>query len=440
MKKFLTALAAGALLALGSAVPADAAPLRKPITPAGVKVKALKTAKTSKTAKKGNPDPGAITTKATACSSPCYKYAGGYQDALGSTSATGASAVFTVHKPTVRSWDYHSLAEIALSAPGTGGDNVVEAGWTVDPGLNGGSTDPHFFVYWWENGVGKGYNTADFLVSGTAPLTPGQNVNSLVGSTVTLKWEHFGAGCGCTQGWWLSNGASFIGVYPDTTWAGSAFTQVDLVRNFGEATLSQEPSQSQMGNGDRATSVVPAQGAQISSYTLHGTGAPAAGYVGYVTTTADRWNTYNSSATALRFGGPGGNTTINSTTAPSAQDCSGVGVGNDPSGWGAVCAYNSISAGVPVSKYKEIDGAAGASCRTGWQTPISGTLMITNTSYKRIQIFPNGTCTGGTSYTITGVGRVTMPAPYNTAAALSLIVTSTYVTCATGYPTTAPTC
>lgn len=405
-------------------------------SPSGQKVHKLHSPHASKTALKGKP-PGGFTTLATACSSPCYAYAERHQTFSQPTAATGALATFSVHKPERRAWDYHTLAEMAICDASH--DNCVEAGWTVDNALNG-DNNPHFFVFWWLNGVGQGYNTSDFQVSGTAPVTPGQDVNSYVGTaTLPIKWEHFdNATCGCTSGWWLSNNTSFIGVYPDTLWSGG-FTSPGTVQNFGEVTLSQTPSQTDMGNGDIATSAAPTQGAAISNLQITGTGAPAAGYTGSVVTYSDRWDVYSSSSTAFRYGGPGGNVTVPANPA-GANDCSGVGKGTDPSGWGEVCFYDGISAGSGVTKIASLDGAAGASCRTGYGSSALGlgTDMVVNASYKKIDLYSTNNCTG-TKLTL-GLGRTTLPAPYANATNLSFIVTSSYVTCATGYPTTAPTC
>lgn len=445
IKRSLAAISAALVLAAAALAgnPAVAAPPVHP-TPTGVTVHALKGKGKEVGGKIRKAIPpvtaskkGQVSTFATSCASPCYGYAERNQTFSQPTAATGALATFSVHKPERRSWDYHTLAEMAICD--TTHDNCVEAGWTVDNALNG-DDNPHFFVFWWLSGVGQGYNTSDFLVSGSAPVTPGQDINSYVGTaTLPIQWEHFGAGCGCTQGWWLSNASTFIGVYPDTLWTG-AFTSPATVQNFGEVALSQTPSQTDMGNGDIATSAVGTQGAVISNLNILGTGAPAAGYTGGTITYPDRWNRYDSSSVAFRYGGPGGNVTVASTTTPSSHDCSGVGVGTDPSGWGAICAYDGISAGVPITKIKELDGAAGASCRTNWGSTAvgAGTDMIVNSSYKKIDLYSTNNCTG-TKLTL-GLGRTTLPAPYANATNLSLIVTSSYVTCATGYPTTAPTC
>jgi hypothetical protein len=472
IKRLFTA-SATLLLALGLAAapaaatpvaPGAAAPMLRNDTPRGIKVTPLAAA-TRPSKDKASPRDMAANSKATraaydkkyaalngqpstlatSCPAVCYAYAERSQTFSQPTTATGVEADFTIAKPTVLSWDHHSLAETVVSQAGTGGDNVIEAGWTVDPTLNGGSNEPHLFAFFWVNGTPMGYNTADFLSAGGA-ITLGSSLAAHVGLTKNIEWEHFGAGCGCTQGWWLRYDGSFVGVYPDTEWAG-AFTSPRTVQNYGETAVSQTPSQTDMGNGDIATSVVPGQGAQIANLNILGAGAPAAGYTGGLTTLPDRWNRYDSSSTSFRYGGPGGNVTVASTTTPSAHDCSGVGTGNDPSGWGSICFYDGIVGGVPVTKIASMEGAAGASCRTNYGTagavviPAgSGTDMIVNTSYKQIKIYANATCTGATFYTINGVGRVTMPAPYANAANLSFIVTGTYIPCATGYPGTAPTC
>lgn len=447
-RKFVTVLAVTLVAALGVTAPASAAAPGTGRTPAGVTTHKLqgKGKELGGKVYKGNPGQrGPVSTRATACSSPCYKYAG--RTIFFTTSPTGVEADFSIHKPQLRTWDYHSLAEMAVSRTATsGGANTVEAGWTVDRSFTG-SDQPMFFVFWWLKGVGQGYNTSDFQVSGSATVTPGQNINSLVGQTKNLEWEYFGpangCGAGCTEGWWLRWDGSFVGVYPHTLWssAGETFQTPEYAQNFGEVVLDQEPSQSQMGNGDIATSAVPAQGASINNLGILGTGSPSTYTSDFTTTNADRWNRYNTSATSFKYGGPGGNVTVASTTSPSAQDCSGVGTGNDPSGWGAVCLYDGIVSGVPVTKIAEMEGAAGSICRTGYGSGSlgAGTDMVVNTSYKKLEFYATNNCTGSV-LNITGVGRVTLPAPYANAANLSFKVTGNYIACATGYPTTRPTC
>lgn len=435
----LAAVATAVLVAvLGASVPATAAPVSgslRAATPAGISVKPLANGKANKKLVpfKGNPKKaGGVTTLATACTpNPCYIYNERSQSFSQPTNATGTSVSMTVAKPTMLSWDYHSLAEALVS----NGTNRVEAGWTVDTALNGDS-DPHLFVFWALSGAGQGYNTGDFLAAGGATIAPGDNINSLVGTSKVLQWEHFGAGCGCTQGWWLKWDGSFVGVYPDTLWSG-AFTSPDFASHYGELVLDQTPSQSKMGNNHNATSANPAQGASFSSYTVLGTGAPAASYSAGVSTDGVRWPKYNNSSTEFHYGGPGGNDMLPSSTSPSSNDCAAQGVGTDPSGKGAACVYTGFSGGVGTTKSFQRDGGIGTACQNLGASPSAE--HVANTTYFKLAFWPTTNCTGA-GFIVHNTGQFTFAAGFRNTASLSMSITTTPTTCATGYPGTKPTC
>lgn len=436
--KHIAGLALAVLLAVtGAAVPAAAAPVSGSLradTPAGISVKPLANGKANKKLVpfKGNPKKaGGATTLATSCPTPCFIYNERSQTFSQPTNATGTSVSMTVAKPTMLSWDYHSLAEALVS----NGTNRVEAGWTVDDALNG-DLDPHFFVFWWLNGVGQGYNTADFLAAGGATIAPGDNVNSLVGTSKTLAWEHFGASCGCTQGWWLKWDGSFVGVFPDTLWSG-AFTSPDFASHYGELVLDQKPSQSKMGNNHNATSASPTQGASFSSYTVLGTGAPAASYSAGVSTDGVRWPKYNNSSTEFHYGGPGGNDMIPAVGSPSSNDCAAQGVSTDPSGAGAACLYNAFSGSQGTVKVAQRDaGSTGTACQN-----VSGLSLehVANSSYRKLAFWPSTNCTGA-GFIVHTTGNFTFAAGFRNLANMSMSITTTPTTCATGYPGTKPTC
>lgn len=445
MIKRIVGAALVSLLALGLASAPAVAAAPASTKPTGIKVKPL-AGKANKKLNAYKGSPTAPRVKFSTCASPCFNYSGRRQTFSQPTNATGASADFSIHKPMVRSWDYHSLAEMAVIQTGVGGNNVVEAGWTVDDALNGGSTDPYFFVFFWINGAPQGYNTADFQLAGSPPVTPGTSVNSLVGTTKTIKWEFFGAGCGCTQGWWLSFNGSFVGVYPETLWGAGVFTSPLEVQNYGELVIDQYPSQSKMGNEHNATSANPSQGASISNLAVYGTGAPAAGYTSDLPLTDPvRWTKYNNSSTTFHYGGAGGNDGIVSTTTPSSNDCAAQGVSTDPTGWGAVCFYDNKVGAVPTIKRAQFDGGTGTACRANYGTADGGPpgtnpiRVVATVPYQRVQVYASANCTG--TNTMLGGGVSTLAAPYSAAAHLSFkMTTNTGTGCSANYPTNKPSC
>jgi hypothetical protein len=382
----------------------------------------------------------ALTT--TSCSpGPCFKYA---TEIDNSVTATGAQVTMTVHKPKLLGWDWHSLAEQSIADSANA--NIVEVGWTVDPITNGDS-NPHLFVFYWVNGVADQYNH-NFTPQVGATLLPGTTLT--VGTNITVSFEHYDItnGCdpvNCTNGWWMKAalGAAtptFQGVYPDTNWTSHGVTTFKgvtggQVQEFGELAAGITPTQSHMGSGVLAGAT---QGASMTGYTTLGGGATAPAFNTSHTDEPDRWKLANATSTSFNYGGPGGTETIPGSVA--ADNCEGVGTGTNPSGLGSLCTYQTNPGSVPTGKVTQIDGSASTACRGDVGTAM-GFAPIRNVAmsmFKKATFWANGTCTG--TGTQLNHGRATLPAGLQAQAHFSYRVDSVYATCATGYPTTQPTC
>lgn len=211
----------------------------------------------------------------------------------GSSHPTGAQATLTVHRPALRG-DYHSLAELAVSS--ANGQSIVEVGWAVKPGLFG-DTQPRVFVYHWVNGGETCYNGCGFVAT-----NPGLLGSVLpVGGQRQVVINHVVAGI---DRWTISIGppgaVQQIGYFPDSLW-NSTFTEPDMVQAFGEvAAVSSQPC-ARMGTGGFPTV---SSGARIYGVSFLGAGAPAVNLLTQAPTPAF-YRVVRTSATSLRYGGPG---------------------------------------------------------------------------------------------------------------------------------------
>lgn len=254
----------------------------------------------------------------------CFLYAEENQLVSGSP-ATAVSANFSIDRPfmadvannNIQQSDYHDLREIALTKPGTGADNTLEIGVTVDPTVNG-DRDPHLFTFSWIDGVGQGYNGGNgWLNSSNCAadgVCPGANVAADIGTSKDMGWQYFDGinPPGVTPGWWAHYKLKWMGVYVDggANCAGCSggaqwtvpFKTVNGIQLFGEIAAQTMESCSDMGNGDLATA---STGATVSGYTQNSPGIAPSLAQAHVTN-APTWN-LNGSGTSFRYGGPGFN-------------------------------------------------------------------------------------------------------------------------------------
>jgi hypothetical protein len=201
--------------------------------------------------------------------------------------ASGASGRFTVAQPAVPSPDLHSLAELAVES--SDGQQIVEEGWTVDPGQFGDSL-PHLFVFHWVDGQPACYDACGFVstsasVTAGMPLTPGDV------HTFRIRFSK--------HNWNVYDGKTRVGYFPASLWSGS-FAAVGLTQWFGEVAATSTPPCAQMGNGlfasdpdaDSIRHLALIDGPSVSTSPLE---TDAADYTGEAI-----------SGTGLRLGGPGG--------------------------------------------------------------------------------------------------------------------------------------
>jgi len=173
-----------------------------------------------------------------------------YQYGIGKQTATtdGVAANFKIAKPTVKSTDYHSLAEIAIESADE--QQIVEIGWTVDPTTFSGSSAPsapHLFAYHWVNGQETCYNGCGYVAYSGATVAVGADLTSVIGQELTFAIQNTGTA------WWLGYNGQWIGYFPLTIWSGATppatFAHGGLNQLFGEVALSTPTSCTDMGNG-----------------------------------------------------------------------------------------------------------------------------------------------------------------------------------------------
>jgi len=225
-------------------------------------------------------------------------YAGGLQN----STAEGAGGYFGQYVPSLgpdsgRAGE-HSLAELAVED--YYGEQVVEVGWIVAPSIFRDGR-PHLFVFYWVDGVGKGYNTSAFYhIPGTPQ--PGQRV-AVDGKTHLYVIRFF-------QGnWWIRYDNTWIGYYPGTLWNNKAnsnkFTQVSTASWFGEVAVPKpkvDPCQVQMGTGLLGDS----NGSAVINdmyFVVNGTAVIAQATA--IQTNASDYDVGNFTGNSFTYGGPG---------------------------------------------------------------------------------------------------------------------------------------
>jgi Neprosin len=236
-------------------------------------------------------------------SGPFYFYSKGQQTFATTDTLDGAAIYFTVEKPYLAAADSHSLAEISVQS--TTGGNILEVGWTVDRGLNGGSDQPFLFVSWWKNGVWKCYNTncpgyADYAAN---PINAGSSLSGVpVGTSKKFIIQHSGTT------WWLGYDTNWIGSIADSNFAPATFVKPGVVQGFAELAAASAKPCSDVGNGILGLNVNTGA-ARAGTFTLYNTTtAPSfsgpstlpAGTPATVTTAEQA----SGSVRTFRYGGP----------------------------------------------------------------------------------------------------------------------------------------
>lgn len=247
----------------------------------------------------------------------------------GATYANGSGGYLSQPAPVVASGDYHSLGEMAVESGD--GRQIVEVGWTVDPGLNG-DANPHLFVYHWVDGAATCYNGCGWVqVSKTR--FPGMTVAQ---TTTGQEYEIERLG----GDWWVFYQGEGVGYFPGALWSTGSFTQIGLTQWFGEVSAAQTNSCSQMGDGQFGTSITAATMSNLFLVSQSATSVPASISVSAITNPA-AYDSGNVTANGFSFGGPGACAMCTPTTC-GAQ---GVSCGNLSDGCGGTLGCGSCARG-----------------------------------------------------------------------------------------------
>ncbi len=216
-----------------------------------------------------------------------YLYATANQTGLSGVNQFGWA--MDIQAPSVAAGDFHSLAEVSIQ----NGNNILELGWTVNPGVFG-DNNPRLFTGIWINGVWQGYNPASFSDNSGNAVNNGASLAGDVGTSKTFGAIYTGGA------WWVAYNGAYIGSFPGTLWGG-AFTTGTVVQAFGEVAANSAVPCTDMGNGTLATSSV---GSRISSMTYNG--ATTGVNLGISTVTnSSYYNAALVSARSIRASGPG---------------------------------------------------------------------------------------------------------------------------------------
>lgn len=252
-----------------------------------------------KAVKKAKAKPPADLKLVSACTTPCYSYAGA-RFTTSNTNIVGAVDNMLVATPARQTSDYHTLAEIAVQSSDS--QQAVEAGWTVDNGLNG-DNNPHLFVYSWKNGTGQGYNGGNgWTDNGSEALNAGASLSTYNNTKIKFLWQYF------DSKWWLdaqiSGADHWIGYYPGSSWTSPTFTYTQRVQVFGEVSAANSPTCTDMGNGTQAGV---GAGAQNGSFTTYDGSTWALTSITGTTfnDSANGYDQYTESAYTFRYGGGG---------------------------------------------------------------------------------------------------------------------------------------
>lgn len=237
-----------------------------------------------------------------------YFYAGAGQGSI-PNSETGVSAFLDIEKPTLDTarGDFHTLGEITVK--NAAGTQIIEAGWTVDPGACGDS-HVHLFVFSWLNGSDAGgYGTGcaggtGWVDNSANPINAGANLDAEVGVLHTFAIIHQ------SSTWSVQYDSALIGWWPDSRWSGATppttFTSFTEFQGFGEVAANSTNPCTDMGKGTLATGPTSPTGARVSSVTYQVNGSAGVSLTAFTPTNATYYNNVLlTSGRTVYFGGPG---------------------------------------------------------------------------------------------------------------------------------------
>ncbi len=216
-----------------------------------------------------------------------YLYAAANQTGLSGVNQFGWA--MDIQAPSLAAGDFHSLGEVSIQ----NGSNILELGWTVDPGVFG-DNNPHLFTGIWISGVWQGYNPVQFVDNSGNATNNGASLAGAVGASKTFGAIYTGGA------WWIAYDGAYIGSFPGTIWGG-AFTTGSVVQAFGEVAANSAAPCTDMGNAVLATSTL---GSRISSMTYNGATTGVNLAISTVTNST-YYNAALASVRSIRASGPG---------------------------------------------------------------------------------------------------------------------------------------
>jgi hypothetical protein len=181
----------------------------------------------------------------------------GYYHAVSRQKGTffGGLSDTTIYTPTLQSGEDHSLYQMWLVG---GGTQSVEAGWTVDPVLNG-DLNPHLFTFFTTNGwAGRGDNLGGYnafqagwvQINATGAYPGVELVTSRIDHQVNrydmlfMLWQ---------DNWWFKLESIWVGYYPTSLFGTGAMARNASQMDFGGEVYSDlsDPATTttQMGSG-----------------------------------------------------------------------------------------------------------------------------------------------------------------------------------------------
>jgi hypothetical protein len=202
----------------------------------------------------------------------------------------GAKGDYLVADPVTAPGDSHSLSELAVQS--ADGQQIVEEGWTVDPGQFG-DRRPHLFVFHWVNHVPGCYDACGF-VSTSATTVPGMRLKVGTVQRFKIRYVHR------TRDWTIYLDGDEVGYFPGSLWSGKFFN-VGLTQWFGEVASNNHPPCATMGNG------LPAADAAADSIThMNLVSGAKQNDLEPADTNRSLYSGIATSGNSVRLGGPGG--------------------------------------------------------------------------------------------------------------------------------------
>jgi uncharacterized protein (TIGR03382 family) len=238
----------------------------------------------------------------------------------------GAGAMILQAEPALGIGDAHSLAEIAVQSDDQ--KQIVEIGWTVDPGVNH-DLQPHVFAFHWVDGQPSCYNGCGW-VQVSPHKQPGMRVTPGESHRYEIKLVN--------NDWWLFYDGEGMGYYPQSLWGGR-FKVAGLTQWFGEVAAGVTSPCTHMGNGKLGADPAATSFDELRLFDAQGVSVAAGAEPGTVTNPA-LYNVGRRTPTSFAFGGPGA---AAGCCTPSTCLAAGAQCGSIPD---SVCAGNTLACGM----------------------------------------------------------------------------------------------